>query len=143
MNHNTLNICVRVFVKRYFSLVYIHRSRIAASYDNCFLRNGPDSFLQCWIIVHSHQQRKSLPVSPLPNLHLSVSFFLFFFFLKLIIAFLLAVTWHFVCVCVCVCVCLFRASPAAYGSSQARGQMGAIAGGQRHSHSNARSEPCL
>ena len=39
--------------------------------------------------------------------------------------------------------CLFRAAPAAYGGSQARGQIGAIAGGLRHSHSNSGSEPCL
>ena len=30
----------------------------------------------------------------------------------------------------------FRAKPAAYGSSQARGQIGAIAAGLNHSHSN-------
>ena len=35
---------------------------------------------------------------------------------------------------------LFRAVPAAYGKSQARGQIGAVAAGQQHSHSNARSE---
>ena len=39
--------------------------------------------------------------------------------------------------------CLFRAAPAAYGSSQARGQFGAVAAGLRHSHSNTRSKPCL
>ena len=39
--------------------------------------------------------------------------------------------------------CLFRAVPAAYGGSQARGRIGAIATGLRHSHSNTRSEPCL
>ena len=36
-----------------------------------------------------------------------------------------------------------RAAPAAYGGSQARGQIGAIATSLRHSHSNARSEPGL
>ena len=36
---------------------------------------------------------------------------------------------------------LFRATPTAYGSSQARGLIGAA--GLHHSHSNARSEPCL
>ena len=42
-------------------------------------------------------------------------------------------------------VCLFRAPPTAYGSSQARGQMGAAATGLYHSQmcSNARSEPHL
>ena len=39
--------------------------------------------------------------------------------------------------------CLFafsRATPAAYGGSQARGLIGAVAAGLCHSHSNARSE---
>ena len=34
----------------------------------------------------------------------------------------------------------FRAAPAAYGGSQARGHIGAVAVRLRHSHSNARSE---
>ena len=36
-----------------------------------------------------------------------------------------------------------RAVPAAYGSSQARGLIGAVASGLRHSHSNSGSEPYL
>jgi len=35
---------------------------------------------------------------------------------------------------------LFRATPMAYGGSQARGPIGAVAAGLRHSHSNTRSE---
>ena len=38
---------------------------------------------------------------------------------------------------------LFRAASAAYGSSQARGQIGAAAAGLHHSHSNAESESHL
>ena len=38
---------------------------------------------------------------------------------------------------------LFRASLAAYGSSQARGRIGAVASGLHHSHSNTGSKPCL
>ena len=38
---------------------------------------------------------------------------------------------------------LFRATGVAYGSSQARGQIGAVAAGLCHSHSNTKSEPCL
>ena len=37
-------------------------------------------------------------------------------------------------------ILLFRATPMAYGSSQARGQIGATAASLRHSHSNARSQ---
>ena len=33
-----------------------------------------------------------------------------------------------------------RAAPAAYGGSQARGRIGAVAAGLRHSHSHARSK---
>ena len=39
--------------------------------------------------------------------------------------------------------CLFWAVPKAYGSSQARGSIGAAASGLHHSRSNARSEPHL
>ena len=38
---------------------------------------------------------------------------------------------------------LFRVPPAAYGSSQARGQIGAVTTGLHHSHSNTGSEPHL
>ena len=38
---------------------------------------------------------------------------------------------------------LFRAIPAAYGSSQARGGIGAAAAGLHHNHSNMGSELCL
>ena len=37
----------------------------------------------------------------------------------------------------------FRAAPVAYGDSQARGLIGAVAASLRHSHSNVRSEPPL
>ena len=39
--------------------------------------------------------------------------------------------------------CLFRAVPVAYWGSQARSQIGAIAAGLHHSHSNARSKSRL
>ena len=38
---------------------------------------------------------------------------------------------------------LFRAAPVACGSSQARGQIGAVGASLRHSHSNVGSEPRL
>ena len=38
---------------------------------------------------------------------------------------------------------LFRATPAAYGGSQARGQIRATAASLHHSYSNTGSEPCL
>ena len=39
--------------------------------------------------------------------------------------------------------CLFRAAPKAYGSSQARSQIGATAAGLSHSHNNVGSKPGL
>ena len=38
---------------------------------------------------------------------------------------------------------LFGATPAAYGGSQAKGLIGAVASNLHHSHSNAGSEPRL
>ena len=38
---------------------------------------------------------------------------------------------------------LFRAAPVAYGSSQARGGIGAVMAGLHHSYSNGGSEPSL
>ena len=42
-----------------------------------------------------------------------------------------------------VCFLLFKAAPVAYGGSQDRGRIGAIAAGLCHSHSNEGLEPCL
>ena len=39
----------------------------------------------------------------------------------------------------CIYICLFRDTPVAYGSSEARGRIGAAAAALCHSHSNARS----
>ena len=39
--------------------------------------------------------------------------------------------------------CLLRATPVAYGGSQARSLIGTAAASLRHSHSNPRSKPCL
>ena len=49
-------------------------------------------------------------------------------------------TWN-----IYIYICLFafsRAFPAAYGGSQARGLIGAVATSLHHSHNNARSKPC-
>ena len=39
--------------------------------------------------------------------------------------------------------CLFRTAHSAYGSCQAKGQIGVAAAGLHHSHSNTGSKPCL
>ena len=46
-------------------------------------------------------------------------------------------------VCLCWSFCLFRATPAAYGGSQARDRIRAAAAGLHHTHSNMGSEPRL
>ena len=48
-----------------------------------------------------------------------------------------------VCILIVCLFCLFRAAPMAYGGSQARDPIGAIAAGLYHSRSNTRSEPRL
>ena len=55
------------------------------------------------------------------------------------------VLFCFICLFVCLflVICLFRAVPKAYGSSQARGPIGAEATSLHHNHSNARSKLCL
>ena len=66
-----------------------------------------------------------LKLIQLPNFLFSVFFSFFFFVLFCFLSF------------------SFRASPAAYGGSQARGPIGAIAARLHHSLGNARSEPHL
>ena len=64
--------------------------------------------------------------SPALTLHFLTSLFLFFFFNFYFLSFV-----------------FFRAAPAAYGGSQARGLIGAVATSLCQSHSNAVSEPRL
>ena len=63
----------------------------------------------------------------------------------LIFTFSILVSFSFVVVLVVVVVVVVIswAAPAAYGGSQARGRIGAVATGLRQSHSNAGSEPRL
>ena len=61
------------------------------------------------------------------GISLGISFFFFFFFIPFLF----------------FCFCFFRATPVAYGSSQARGLIAAAAADLHHNHSNTRSEPCL
>ena len=57
--------------------------------------------------------------------------------------FVLFCFFGFIVVVVVVVFLLFRVTLVAYGSSQARGGIGAAAASLRHSHSNAGSELCL
>jgi len=49
----------------------------------------------------------------------------------------------FVCFSLFFCFVIFRAAATAYGGSQARGRIGALAVGLHHSRSNAGSKPHL
>ena len=53
------------------------------------------------------------------------------------------ITLNWVRIIIIIIFCLFRATPEAYGDSQARSQIQAITDGLRQSHSNAGSEPRL
>ena len=64
-----------------------------------------------------------------PIFHSAVLSFFFFFLLLL---------FFFFCL-----LSFFKAAPTAYGGSQARGRIGAVAAGLCHNHSNTRSKPCL
>ena len=52
----------------------------------------------------------------------------------------LVITFLFIFICF---VLFFRAAPMAHGGYQARGQIGSVAAGLPHRHSNAASEPHL
>ena len=65
--------------------------------------------------IRIHLESSLIPFILMPCT-LSTPKYLFFFF------------WSF---------CLFRATPAAYGGSQTRGRIGAVAAGLRHSHGNS------
>ena len=87
---------------------------------------SPDVILE-WVISGTRIQTLPCGNIMLPILQ---SFFFFFF------PFFSFFFFFFV-------FCLLRAAPAAYGTSQARGPIRAVAPGLCQSHSNARSEPCL
>ena len=79
-----------------------------------------------WVLV--------LTVTEEPLLEARLQEFFFFF---------LSFFGLFFVVVVVVVVAISWAAPAAYGGSQARGRIRAVAAGLCHSHSNARSKTCL
>ena len=74
----------------------------------------------------------------LPSHSVFILYHYYFFFLFIIIAVFLFYLFIYFCL-----FAFSRATTSAYGGSQARGLIGAVAAVLHHSHSNARSEPCL
>ena len=124
------------------------RSGVSGSHGRSifsFLRNLHTIFHSDYTSLHSHQEYRWVPFSPHP---LQYSLFVDL----LMIAIVTSVRWYLV-VLICISLIinniehfflLFRATPTAYGGSQAGGWIGAIgATGLCHSHINARSEPHL
>ena len=69
--------------------------------------------------------------------------FCFVLFYFILFYFLLFILFSFIYFIFLFYFLLFRAAPRTYGSSQARGQIGTVATGLHHIHSNTSSEPCL
>ena len=94
------------------------------SIDTVFFSHMPSIFLLSvgpLIVAFLFSVIMEDPVQVLHSLCQFCFFFFFFFF----------------------CPFVSRAAPVAYGGSQARGRIGVVAASLCHSHSNARSDPCL
>ena len=85
------------------------------------------------VCIYQLQTPCPSPSSSTPSNHESILYvWVCFFFLIFIYSFIyLFIYW------------LFRATATAYGGSQARGQVGAVAAGLHHSHSHTGSKLCL
>ena len=93
----------------------------------------PACFLQSFLIRTKPLLHETAPTNPLLRFLSSRKYFISFYFIYLFFVFLSFV----------VVVAISWAAPAAYGGSQARGRIRAVATSLRQSHSNAGSEPRL
>ena len=110
------------------------------NFHDHFIKNRQSqSLISCWILIFQHDFCIYLIILPK---YILLSFMSFLIDPLLLITLCQIKCWLHRDITFLLFSLLFRAAPRAYGSSQARGQIGIRAASLYHSHSNVGSEPC-